>query len=274
MPGERTVLTGQDGHPGGQDGDGGFVATLLSMLRGLGLTLGITLSATVSGWLLGKAAVGVSGNRMAPWIIGRAAGITSYLLMVALVAMGLVLSHPWRARFRVPSTATRIRLHVSLAMFTLVFTAMHIVVLATDTYAGVGWRGALLPLGASYRPIPVTLGVIGLWAGLLAGLTATFSGRLAARVWWPIHKIAALALVLVWVHGLLAGSDSATLRWLYLSTGAGLVALAVSRYVTRTPADRVADLLASHPKPTGTRHVPMVQALPAAARPDLDGRGR
>lgn len=252
----------------------GATSTVLAALRGFALTVGITISATLTGWMLGKAAVGVSGNRMAPWIIGRAAGITSYLLMVVLVAMGLVLSHPWRSRFRVPSTATRIRLHVSLAMFTLVFTALHIVVLATDSYAGVGWRGALLPLGASYRPIPVTLGVIGLWAGLLAGLTATLSGRLATRIWWPIHKVAALALVLVWVHGLLAGSDSVTLTWLYLSTGIGMVALAVSRYVARTPADRVADLLGTHPEATGARRAGSPASSAALARPARDTADR
>jgi len=62
----------------------------------------------------------VSGDRNALWILGRAAGLSSYVLLVLLVAMGLVLSHPGRARIRHPSTATRIRLHVSLAAFTLV----------------------------------------------------------------------------------------------------------------------------------------------------------
>jgi len=64
-------------------------------------------------------------------ILGRAAGITSYLLLVGLVLFGLVLSHPARARWRRPSSATRIRVHVSLSVFTLVFTVLHIVVLAT-----------------------------------------------------------------------------------------------------------------------------------------------
>ena len=99
-------------------------------------------------------------------------------------------------------------MHVSLAVFTLAFTALHVVVLATDSYAGVGWRGALVPMAATYRPVPVTLGVIGVYAGLLAGLTAALAGRVTARIWWPIHKVAALSLVLVWVHGVLAGSDT------------------------------------------------------------------
>ena len=115
-------------------------------------------SAALTSWLVGMGITSVVGDRMAPWILGRAAGITSYLLLVALTLFGLVLSHPSRARWRRPSAATRIRAHVSLSVFTLVFTVLHIVVLATDKYAGVGWWGTFVPMGSTYRPLPVTLG--------------------------------------------------------------------------------------------------------------------
>jgi hypothetical protein len=133
--------------------------------------------------------------------------------------------------------------HVSLAVFTLAFVVLHVVVLATDSYAGVGWRGTLVPMGATYRPVPVTLGVVGLYAGLLAGLTAALAGRLPLRVWWPVHKVAALGLVLVWLHGVQAGSDSALLSWMYIGTGLAVALLALSRYAARTPADRLAELV-------------------------------
>ena len=204
------------------------------------------VSAALSGWLVGTTAVAVSGDRNAPWIIGRAAGLSAYLLMVLLVGTGLVLSHPARSRLRRPRAATRIRLHVSLAVFTLALTVLHVVVLATDSYAGVGVRGALVPLGSTYRPVPVTLGVIALYAGLLAGLTAELAGRrVAARVWWPVHKVAAVALLLAWGHGVLAGIDTPLLLWLYLSTGAAVLGLAAWRYTAPTPRDLVDDLAAA-----------------------------
>jgi len=144
---------------------------------------------------------------------------------------------------RRPGPAFRIRVHVSLAVFTLAFTVLHIVALASDRYAGVGWRGALVPGLASYRPLPVTLGVIGLYAGLLAGVTAAAAGRFAGRVWWPIHKVAILSLVLVWVHGVLAGSDTPALLVMYVTSGAAVIVLAVSRYTARTRSDQVRVLL-------------------------------
>jgi len=211
--------------------------TGLRVVRVVAATLVVGLCTAATAWLVGRTIESVSGNQMAPWILGRATGITSYLLLTTLVGLGLLLSHPWRARYTFPSTATRIRLHIGLSVFTLAFVTLHIVVLATDKYAGVGWGGAFVPMGASYRPVSVTLGVIALYSGLLSGLTAAVAGRLPYRVWWPVHKVAAVAFVLVWAHGVLAGSDTHQILWLYFATAAGIVVLAVHRYVVKTPAD-------------------------------------
>lgn len=213
-----------------------------SGVRATGFALGGMVSAGTTGVLVGMASRSVSHNRMAPWIIGRAAGVSSYLMLVALVLLGLLLSHPWRSRWHRPSSATRIRVHIVLAVLTLALTLLHVVFLATDRYAGVGWWGVVLPLRATYRPVPVTLGLLGAWAGLFAGGTAALAGRLPARAWWPIHKVAASALVLVWLHGVLAGGDTYALRWMYLGSGMLVVAAAISRYAARSPADRVEEL--------------------------------
>jgi predicted ferric reductase len=195
-----------------------------------------------AGWLVRDS---LSGPQPVSWLLGRASGIASYVLLVALVTTGLVLSHPWARGIRRPSAATRLALHVSLATFTLVFVVLHIVVLATDPWAHVGWKGALLPLASAYRPVPVTLGVIALWAGLVTGLTARLAGSIAARVWWPVHKVSIVMLVLVWGHSVLAGTDVVALRGFYLASGFAVVGLAVSRYASRTTADKVDELTRS-----------------------------
>jgi len=238
---------------------------------GVGLVAAVTLSAVVTSALIGLAVSSVATDRMAPWIIGRAAGITSYLLLLALVILGLLLSHPRRAQWAKPSSATRIRIHVSLSVFTLVFVVLHIVVLATDKYAGVGWWGSFVPMGSSYRPVAVTLGVIGMYAGFAAGLTAALAGRVSHRVWWPIHKVAIIALILVWLHGVLAGIDAPTLFGMYIVTGGAVLLLAISRYVAKSVNDEVAELAAApvHEvilKPAGN------QPSASRARRSSDGR--
>ncbi len=196
----------------------------------------------LAGWLIARTGQHLAGNKMAPWILGRATGVCAYLLFAALVLLGLLLSHPWRARVSRPSAANRIRAHIGLSVFTLGFTALHVFVLATDKYAGVGWSGALVPMGSTYRPVATTLGLLGVWTALLAGVSAAAAGRLPRRLWWPLHKVAASSFVLIWIHGVLGGGDTPALLALYLSTGALLVLVAVSRYAARTPSDRVAEL--------------------------------
>ena len=187
------------------------------------------LAAALVGWVV----LGVANDPKAPWILGRAAGLTAYALLVALVCTGLFLAHPASARFRRPHPLLRLRLHAGLAAFTGAFLVLHVVVLATDRFAGVGWAGSLLPLASTYRPLPVTLGVLGFYSGLLAGGTAALAGRIAGRLWWPIHKVASLCFVLVWFHGLLAGSDSAVLRPVYAGTGVLVATLALARWTAR-----------------------------------------
>ena len=208
-----------------------------SAARAALMVVAVTVSSAGTSALVGVAVSSVAGNRKAPWLLGRAAGISSYLLIVALVCFGLLLSHPAAGRWQRPSRPTRLRIHISLAVFTLAFTTLHIVVLANDAYAGVGWRGAVIPGAATYRPLAVTLGVIGLYAGLLAGLTAAAAGRLPVRFWWPIHKVAILTLVLVWGHAVLAGSDTPALLVMYLASGAFVLVLAATRYVAPTGRD-------------------------------------
>ena len=175
---------------------------ILAWLGMLGLSV---VSLLVTAWLVVHAVAAVQSSDTAPWTLGRASGLTAYALLVLLVSTGLVLAHPAARRLARPRPLTRLRVHVSLAVFTLAFTLLHVVVLATDPWAGVGWRGALLPMASAYRPVGVTLGVIAVWAGLVTGVTAALAGRVFAGVWWPVHKVAAAVLALVWVHGVVAG---------------------------------------------------------------------
>lgn len=240
-----------------------------AVLRTVGLRTGLVLlvtgSAALTSYWVGLAVDAVVGNRMAPWILGRASGITSYLLLVTLVLLGLVLSHPHRARWRRPSVATRIRTHVSLSVFALVFTVLHVVVLATDEYAGVGWWGALVPMGSTYRPLPVTFGVVALWAGLAAGITAALAGRISHRAWWPVHKVAIVALLLVWLHGILAGIDTPALLAMYVVTGGAVVFVAVSRYTSTTVRSDVEELAAVRATELPVARVPGAVFLPTPA---------
>jgi len=177
----------------------------------------------------------LSGRGTTPWLLGRAAGLTAYLVMVALALLGLGLADPRRARRARLDRVTRIRLHLGLAVFLLLFTVGHVVVLALDGHAGVGWAGAVLPLASDYRPVPVTLGVLAAEAAAVAAGTALLAGRVLGRHWAIVHRASVMIMASTWLHAVLAGSDTGRLRWLYLATGLVVVVRAGLRYVAPAP---------------------------------------
>jgi hypothetical protein len=188
-------------------------------------------------WLVLHALLQVRASATPPWTLARASGIAAYGLLTLLVCLGMLLAHPTVRRRHGSRLVSRINLHIHLAVFTLAFLGLHVAALVADPWAHVGWAGALLPMASHYRPVPVTLGVLALWSGLITGLTAALAGRWLGGLWWPVHRAALLAFLLAWAHGLWSGSDSSALLVMYLASGGAVLALALSRYQASTAAD-------------------------------------
>lgn len=200
---------------------------------------GVLLAAFLGGFFVVLAAVPAPRLAMLPWIVGRGLGIAAYLDLTALVLLGSWFSHPWRVRHPVLHPSTMLRAHAVLAGGFGFLVLGHVLALVADRYAGVGWRGALVPGAASYRPVAVALGVAALYLGLAAGGTAALAGRLLARRrWLSVHRAAYAAFALVWFHGVLAGSDTPALRVVYASTGLAVLALVITRWSAPAPAIR------------------------------------
>lgn len=206
---------------------------VVSLLRRVAGTMGLVAAV----WLVLRALVHVHASAMPPWTLARASGIATYGLLTLLVCLGLLLAHPTMRRRRSRTLGRRISLHTTLAVFTLAFLALHVAALVTDRWAHVGWAGALIPMASHYRPVPVTLGVLAVWSGLLTGLTAALAGRWVGRFWWPVHRFALSAFLLAWAHGLWSGSDTASLVGMYLVSGAVVLTVALARYLAARPAD-------------------------------------
>ena len=167
--------------------------------------------------------------QMRIWLAARATGLTAYLALTVLVALGLILSHPvnqstWKLSKRL------FPWHENLFVFVVAFLAAHIVAIILDPYAGVGIAGSFLPGLSSYRSVPVALGSLALYALLLTGLTARYTKRLPAGWWLKIHRLSLGVFLLAWAHGMLAGTDSDAFRVMYVATGLGVVLAAAYRY--------------------------------------------
>jgi len=195
------------------------------------------LGATVpTGYLVARFSFPVTQSRYFPWIVGRALGLAAYVALVALVVLGTWLRHPWRHRWPLLHPEARLRLHAALGAATCLLVGGHIAALAADPYAGVRWPGTLVPGTALYRPAAVTLGVLGLYFFVAITATAALGGRLVGRHWLAVHRLATPTVALVWFHGVLAGSDTPSLRLFYAFSGAVIAVLMLTRVLARMPA--------------------------------------
>ena len=172
-------------------------------------------------------------NRNFLWYTGRALGIAGYVALFGLVALGLLIRHPWSLNHRILHAETRLKTHATLGIATVVLILGHLIFLASDRYAGVGWIGALIPGHAHYRPVAVGLGVAAFETMIAIALTARFAGRRGTKHWLLFHRLAIVTFAMTWFHGVLAGTDTAALRILYVATGSIVAVLVGSRFVMR-----------------------------------------
>ncbi len=163
------------------------------------------------------------------WLAARAAGFVTLGLLTVQVVLGLILSHPtnkttWKlSRLLYPW-------HGNIWIFVLAFLAMHILTLVADPYAGVGIGGALVPGLSSYRTVPVTLGVLALYALLVTGVTARYTKLLPRGFWLHLHRLSTGVLALAWGHGVLAGTDTIPLAGAYGASFVLVVLATAYRY--------------------------------------------
>jgi predicted ferric reductase len=195
---------------------------------------GLVASGAAAGYLLGRGVAPATANRMFPWIVARATGIGAYLALATMAVAGLLFRRPVR-----PDAAIRpetyLRYHIYLGPALLALMTAHVWALLADRYAGIPLRSLVVPDGATYRPGAVTFGVIAAYLLFVVIVTAALAGRRpVGRRWAPAHRLAYPAFVLAWVHGVLAGSDTPALRWLYVVSGIAVVA-AAARAALRRP---------------------------------------
>ena len=193
----------------------------------------------VIGALVGIIAIAATGQiapaqseyqaQLRVWLAARATGITAYLVLTVVVALGLILSHPvnqstWKLSKRL------FPWHENLFIFVTAFVAVHVVALVLDPYAGLGVAGAIVPGLSTYRTVPVALGNVALYALLISALTARYTKLLPSGVWLKLHRGSLLIWAVGWAHGILAGTDTSPLAPLYVGTGLVMVGAAAYRY--------------------------------------------
>jgi sulfoxide reductase heme-binding subunit YedZ len=158
------------------------------------------------------------------WYAARAGGVVAYVLLSAVVALGLSMSGK-KTMKRWPRFALE-DVHRFGGLLVGTFIVIHIAAVAIDSYLPFSLVSLAVPLTARYRPIWTGLGIVA--AELLLALAFTNhyrNTRIAYRVWRRAHFLNFAVWAAATLHGLGSGTDRSA-PWLL-----AIYAVAVSTVV-------------------------------------------
>lgn len=162
------------------------------------------------------------------WFTARGAGLSALILLTAATSLGALTSRRGR-----PDTRYLLQyVHRACAGLGVTALALHVGTILADSFAHVGWRGALIPFTSGYRPTAVALGSLAAYTFLAVAVLGLARGRLAARPlaarsWRAVHALAYAGWGTAMLHGFTAGTD-ADVPWVRLIFFLCLVAVAGS----------------------------------------------
>ena len=159
------------------------------------------------------------------WYVSRASGLVLLVLFSVVVVLGV--AGRMGSRPRGWPRFIFIELHRTLALFSIVLLALHVVTALLDPFVTIGWSATAIPFLSTYRPWQIGLGTLAVDIGAAVVITSLLRVRLGYRAWRAIHWLAYIAWPVAFVHSLTAGMDM-TIWWVALTEWACAAAVAIA----------------------------------------------
>ncbi|MGZ4444534.1 MAG: ferric reductase-like transmembrane domain-containing protein [Nocardioidaceae bacterium] len=159
------------------------------------------------------------------WFANRGTGVVLLLLLTLTALLGVLATRGHAGR-GVPRFLTQ-SLHRNLSLVAVGLLVAHVGSAVLDEYVDIRWWQALVPVGATYRPLWLELGTLALDVVVVVAATSLLRHRLPHRAWRAVHVLAYLAFAAALAHGVGIGTDASSPWGRRVSIGcAGAVALA------------------------------------------------
>lgn len=142
------------------------------------------------------------------WYLNRATGTVLLALLTLTVALG-VLATFGRAGRGVPRFLTQ-AFHRNVSLITVAMLTAHVLSAVLDTFVDIRWWQAVVPFGASYKPVWLGLGALAFDAIVVVVLTSLVRTRMGHRSWRAVHLLGYVAWAAAVVHGFGIGTDAHT----------------------------------------------------------------
>lgn len=192
------------------------------------------------------------------WYVARATGVVSWGLLVATMLWGVC--HATRILGRHARPWWMLGVHRFLGALTIAFVAVHVGAIIADSYTSFGLVDVLVPFVSSWQPIPVALGIVGLYLLVAVEVTSLMQRYLSRPVWRHIHLASYGLFAFATLHALSAGTDAGEViaGGVALGVGTVVVLLAALAWVARS------EPRAAHRMSTG---IPGSEGVGAGSRP-------
>ena len=164
------------------------------------------------------------------WYAARAAGIVAYLLLTAVVAIGVGLAGRMNGKGW-PSFAVA-DVHRFGGLLVGTFIGIHVLTIAVDSYMRFSLAQLAVPFASSYRPIWVALGIVAAELLLALAIANRLRHTLRFRWWKRTHYLNFAVWAAATLHGIGSGTDRGAL-WM-TAIYAASVALVLALLAVRT----------------------------------------
>ena len=225
----------------------------------LAIAVGIVLGSTAPSAIHGLSVAWTANRAILPWVFERLFAFLAYGAMTGSVIYGLLLST--KILDAIAHRPITFALHQDLASIGVGLAAVHGMLLALDATVPFSLAEIAVPGRAPYAPLAVAAGQVSLY--LMAVVVASFylRRRIGQRTWRALHYLTFLAFVGATIHGIAAGTDSATpgAWWLYVGSTTAVVFLLTYR-IALSIAGR---LLPERPRALSGARDPRSAAQPA-----------
>lgn len=152
------------------------------------------------------------------WYAARAAGITAYVLLSAVVLLGLTMAS--KRPFAGWPRFTLEDVHRFGGLLVGSFVTIHVVTIALDAWLPFSLPSIVIPFLSRYRPIWVGLGITAAELLLALAVTNHYRQRLPYRFWRRAHYLNFAVWSAATLHGLGSGTDRSAPWALALYAGA------------------------------------------------------
>ena len=144
-------------------------------------------------------------NNQIWWNLTRASANIAMVLILLTVFWGVLLA----TRVLKPNDrpAWLRDIHTWMGGLALIFTIIHMLTLIADSYVTFTFVSVLVPYASSWKPLPVSLGILGFYILAAVQITSLMMRKMTRKNWRRIHLLSYVQFVLVMAHTLTSGSD-------------------------------------------------------------------